>query len=170
MSLGCMAVFVCIVTLGGLAYFVDWRFLLLAIALGAAWYGIGEIRSRKEARRLIETFEATFVSFSGSMPQMVRTFSYGYPHISVSFQTKDDMIQAFESGHLNAFKQAVAEHFAFFEDFDIAKGFNEVYSGYEKDFLESMKLDPSGNLWGQENQRLRDLHYTDEEESRPPAP
>lgn len=158
MNQGCLVVFVCLVLLSALAYYVDGRLAYVAVGLFLVWLAICRIQSKKETRRLESGFNTTFESFEGSRPELKRTSSYGYPSISVCFKTKVEMIHAFESGHLRAFRAVVADLYGF-GGFDIEKGFGEKYLDWEKDFHESRKTDPTSKLWFEERSRLRKLYY-----------
>ena len=159
MNQGCLVVFVCLVLLGTLAYYVDGRLAYVAVGLLLVWLAICRVQSKRETERLESAFDDSFKSFTGSRPELKRSSSYGYPQFSVCFKTKEEMIQAFESGHLKKFRSIVAELYGF-GGFDIEKGFDETYVGWEEDFRESMKTDPSSQIWIDETLQRR-AHYYD---------
>ena len=155
---GCFVVFVSLIGLGIFAYFVDRRFAFAAVGLVVVWLIICRIHAYRENKRLAAAFQKAFETFDGFRPELKRTSSYGYPFFSVCFRTKEEMNQAFESGHLKAFRTAIAELYGF-GGFDIEKGFDETYVGWEQDFRESMKSDPSGNFWIEKKLKQRAEHY-----------
>ena len=159
MNRGCSAVFVCLIALGLLAYYGDRRTAVVAIALLLTWVVLCRVHSKRESKRLESAFDAAFKPFQGYRPELREADSYGYPSFTVCFRTKEEMNRAFECGHLKASREAVAELYNY-GGFDIEKGFDETYRGWEEDFKEARKIDPTGNLWITEKLRLRSLHYT----------
>ncbi|MFD2256774.1 hypothetical protein ACFSSA_08815, partial [Luteolibacter algae] len=156
---GCLIVFVALVITGGLAYFVDSRFGIFTAAIVIFWVAVGVFKSKMETKRIDSAFNQAFGSFQGTHPELKRTNSYGYPFFTVHFGTKEEMIRAFESGHLDAFRAAIARLHDF-DGFDIEKGFDETYVGWEADYTAAMTDDPNRNPWFDEKLRLRELHYS----------
>ena len=156
---GCLLVFVALLVTGGLAYFVDSRFGIFTTAIVIFWVAVGVFKSKKETKRIDSAFNLAFASFQGAHPELKRTNSYGYPFFTVHFSTKEEMILAFESRHLDAFRTAIS-HLHDYDGFDIEKGFDETYVGWEADYTASMTDDPNRNPWFDEKIRLRESHYT----------
>lgn len=152
MNRGCFVVFVSLIGLGALSYYVDRAFVVAAIALILLWLLICRFQSVRESKRLDDAFHTAFATFPGSKPELKRSSSYGYPFFSICFSTKSEMEGAYASGHITAFKTALAELYAY-GGFDIERGFDATYIGWEADLRESMKLDPSGNAWIAEKNR-----------------
>ncbi len=163
---GCLAVSILLVSLGCLAYFVDKSFLWAAGGIILTWEIICRMKGGRDKRRLESAFASAFEGFDGVFPQMKKTSSYGFPFFSVCFRSKEEMKRGFERGHLNAFRTAVHELYGF-EGFDIEKGFEEIYSGWEADYLDSWDpesknspiKDPMKNSWIVERLRLRRIYY-----------
>lgn len=163
---GCLAVSILLIGLGCLAYFVDKSFLWGVGGIILIWEVICRLKGGRDKKRLESAFARAFEGFDGAFPQLKKTSSYGFPSFSVCFSSKEDMKRGFERGHLNAFRTAVHELYGF-GGFDIEKGFEETYSGWEGDYLESWDpesknsrfKDPMKNSWIVERLRLRGVYY-----------
>lgn len=150
---GAMTVLSCVLLFGILAYFASPWFGLPIAVLVAGWEWICRRRWKRIRESLDAAFEAAFQSFPGARPTWKQSSSYGFPSFSVCFSTKDDMLRAFASGHAGAFRSAIVRLFGY-DGFDISKAFEMTYRGWEKDFAESLEIDPTGNTWLEERARL----------------
>ena len=170
-SRGCLTVFIAMTVTAILAYFVDWKFGVAAIGLLLAGLALNIISNKRENRRIESLLSSSFEDFPGARPNLKQTSSYGYPFFNIQFGTKDEMILAFESGRIYTFRKAIARLYDR-DGFDIEKGFDETYVGWEDDYKAAMTDDPNNNPLFREKLRLRDLHYpkgTRQKEAEPGA-
>jgi hypothetical protein len=163
---GCLTVAVAVTGLCSLAYFAGRSFLWAAGGIVVTWGIICLLKNWRDKRRLNDALVDAFRGFDGSVPKLKVSNSYGHPFFSVCFSSKEDRKRAFERGHLKTFRTAVQALYEF-GGFDIEKGFDETYLGWEADFLgswdaeseNSLFKDPMNNSSIVEKMRLRELYY-----------
>ena len=157
-KLGFLFVYEAIIILGALAFLIDSRFGFWAGGLVVASLIVRGVKSKVEKRRVHEALVSAFDTFRGARPEVKRSDIYGHPFFSIQFASKEDMIDAFESGQLSEFRTSIARLYSY-GVFRISRGFDETYVGWEADYTAAISSDPENNAWEKEMQRLRDLHY-----------
>lgn len=155
---GCLVVFLALIALCALAYFVDRAFLIGAGGVAAFWTAICLIQTRREKARLLAAFRVAFQDFNFPKPTLQMGTSYGYPTFTITFATEEDLKSAQADGRLGHFKHSISELYGHCgsenNPFDASRAVWATYIGWEADFQESLKRDPSGNTWiTEKNQR-----------------
>ncbi len=104
---GCSVVLYGAIILGALGYFVHVYFAVAIIPLFAVWEVICKIKGKKDARILADAFNSAFERFRASKPDLKKSYSYGFPSFTITFQTEDDMKCAEVDGSLRDFKDSI---------------------------------------------------------------
>ena len=157
MHLGCLTVLPMLAIFGILAWLVDRRFAIGAVALFFLWAVICSIVNKREKRRLDAAFEEAFGKFTGTRPVLKTSSSYGYPQFEVEFQTVEEVALAFESGCLLEFRTSVKRLYGS-GGFKISKGFGATYVGWLSDWMVRDK-DPAAEARLDQLQELEQRYY-----------
>ena len=136
---GFFVVLAVVATLVALAYYIHAAFVWPIVVIVLGWIIFCSIKAKNENKRLAEAFDKVFGTFPGSMPELKKGNSYGYPSFGLHFETKAQMEQALASGHIGAFKASLKELFGHV-GFDVDKGFGTTYEGWIADYMASRKL------------------------------
>lgn len=104
---GCSVVLFGAIALGALGYFVHVYFAIAIIPLFAVWEVICRIKGKKDARILTDAFDSAFEGFLASKPDLKKSYSYGFPSFTITFQTEDEMKRSEADGSLRAFKDSI---------------------------------------------------------------
>jgi len=143
---GCRYVGLAILVCGVLAWWLNPWFILPLVAVAVGWIVICQRKAGRDRDRLDREFAKAYEDFDAPKPELQVTSSYGYPHFSVIFQSREDMQRARTTGHTDTFRAWILENYGF-RGFDINRGFSTLYLGWEKESLEVFKVDPTGKLW-----------------------
>ncbi|WP_367873775.1 hypothetical protein [Luteolibacter sp. Populi] len=138
-----------------LAYFVRPEIAWAILPIAAFWSWVCWRRDRKEKRLLQEALEESFAGFDGAMPRIKKETSYGYPAITLHFQSEEEMNRAADTGRTKVFKARLVEMYGG-GGFDIEKAFNATYTGWEAELTECVDNGPDGmRRWGEKKEAER---------------
>jgi hypothetical protein len=106
-SLGCLLTLIGICVSGYLALTLHWTYATVGAALICGALLLGQIRLRRERRRLRDVLNAVFAPSGRPVPLLKEGSSYGFPTFTLTFPSEAELRQAEQSGCLAAFKQAI---------------------------------------------------------------
>ncbi len=87
----------------------QWEYAFYAGCVVLFWWGIAQKRIRRFRRLHIEALNKAFTSSDLPVPVLTERSGYGFPSITLTFPTEEDIKRANGLGCISAFKQSMQQ-------------------------------------------------------------
>ncbi len=153
---GCLAVFLALIVCAALAYYVRPSIAWAMVPIIAFWLVYSTKLAKKAKRLLQDGFEEAFGSFAGTKPEMKRGDSYGFPEITLHFQSEDDMNLAADEGRTKLLKEHLVRMYSG-GGWDARKGFHTQYEGWLEELRAALAAGPDAKReWTNKQEAARE--------------